>query len=88
MPFLQGVVRQLPQELPGALEEQPKFQAPLEDPMRCHRCLKGEKRRLQKELDLFKAKVWEGCLLPSLQGPRPFLWQTQVGICSCCGGFV
>lgn len=94
MPFLQGVVRQLPQEFPGvvrqlpqelprAAEEQPKSKAPLEDPMHCHGRLKEEKRRLQKELDKYKAKVWQGSLLPPLQGPRPFSWQTQMGICSC-----
>ncbi|XP_035166950.1 POTE ankyrin domain family member C-like [Oxyura jamaicensis] len=53
----QGVVRQLPQELPGAPEEQPKSKAPLEDPKRCYDCLKENKRRLQKELDTFKAKL-------------------------------
>ncbi|XP_047921431.1 POTE ankyrin domain family member B-like isoform X2 [Anser cygnoides] len=68
----EGVVRQLPQELPGALEEQPKFQAPLEDPMRCHRCLKGEKRRLQKELDLFKAKL--------LQLQEQHIWNLNCGV--------
>ncbi|XP_068519750.1 ankyrin repeat domain-containing protein 26-like [Anas acuta] len=53
----QGVVRQLPQELPGAPEEQPKSKAPLEDPMHHHGRLKEEKRRLQKELYKYKAKL-------------------------------
>ncbi|XP_071890537.1 uncharacterized protein [Anas platyrhynchos] len=53
----QGVVRQLPQELPGAPEEQPKSKASLEDPMHHHGRLKEEKRRLQKELDKYKAKL-------------------------------